>query len=95
MHIASALSTLLKAFSAVRCLFHMFMGKQVILAVLIIPITFRAETELKTRIIQLCPAADCAAMLCAVGVLHMRRGLPPKLRLARFFLRRVPSQISR
>ena len=73
----------------------MFMCKQVVLAIFIIPVAFRAETELQAGIIQLGPAAHGAPVLCPVGIMHMRRGLTFEFCLARSFFRRKSPHISR
>ena len=71
MRIASALSTM--KISRLSCRsFHMLMREQMILAVFVIPVAFRAETELQTRIVKLSPATYRTAVFRSVGILHMR-----------------------
>ena len=71
MRIASALSTM-QIFRLSFRLFHMLVREQMILAVFVIPVAFRAETELQARIVKLSPPAHCAAVFRPVGIVHMR-----------------------
>ena len=50
----------------------MFMCKQVVLAIFIIPVAFRAETELQAGIVQLGPAAHGAPVLCVIEIENQR-----------------------
>ena len=64
----------------------MFMRKQMVLAVLVIPVAFGTETELQTGIVQLSPPAHRTPVLRPVGIVHMGRGLPFEFSLARSLL---------
>ena len=70
MRIASALSTKISRLSFRS--FHMLVREQMVLAVFVIPVAFRAETELQARIVKLRPPAHCTAVFRPVGILHMR-----------------------
>lgn len=65
----------------------MFMGKQMILTILIITITFGTETELKGRVILLCSSADSAFMLRDRAVaLHLALKLRSAFHLLRIHM---------
>ena len=46
----------------------MLMGKQMILTILIVSLTFGTESEFQIRIIQLCASADGAFMSCDLSL---------------------------
>ena len=63
---------------------HMRMGKEMLLAVLIISVAFGAETELQHRIILVRPSADRTLMFCDLRIaLDFMPELRPSLHLLR------------
>ena len=54
----------------------MCMCEQMILAILIVAVTFRAVTELQARIIQFCPSTDSAFVFCPI-LIYVRGTLRP------------------
>ena len=63
-------------------IFHMLMRKQMILAILIIPLTLWTDPELQIVPVQFRPSADCALMLCNPCIsAHFPLKLLPSLHL--------------